>query len=458
MPDLHKLLKERNVKKFTKRAYRPWDLSGEESAATDNPLSDHSPLTKEENFSNTNPPEENANSLLSEIKSTIESNKVSNEYHSDINLDIKEIPIGYHLDNAIDSNKESIRYPLDIQSDINKIPDQFYDFENTSTLSTEKIEIEDEEISILKIQPVDESLMALEQEIISLSGKQKIIFETVVEICSARNNSSTGPVQTASLASVAQTTTGTIKTMLMRLIKKKLLIRFPGKNAKGGYVNLGVTPTILDLVNSIKESNKQNLFVSDLIIANRYQKGISQEYISSNSNYINTTTNLNRRSEQIPPEWENINFDPLTHIGFSKTQIKQIVEKNDPEVVQESINHFAFGLEHNSKVKKYDDPLNVLMGVLRKGQGWVEKDYRSAIEIAQEKLFQNKRAELERKKSLEEEAFKLALSEWDSGITEEERKKITVRTNGDLTPPNAKLSKYFRDHVWQEKKHEYLLF
>lgn len=459
MPDLQELLKEREVKKFTKKTYRPWDLSGESSSATENnSLSIITPHdANKENVTSTNPPEGMGKELSTEIKSNGDNNKISNGYHSDSDLDNIEIPNRYHSDNTIDINKESIRYSLDISSDSNKISDLSDEFGKTPTLLPPKVEVGAGEIANMEIQPVDDSLMALEQEIISLSGKQKIIFETIVEICSARNTLLTGPVQTASLAGVAQTTTGTIKTMLMRLIQKKLLIRYPGKNAKGGYVNLGVTSTILDLVKNIKNSNKNNLFVSDIIIANRYQKDISHEYISS-SNYNITTTNLSKRSEQIPLEWENINIDPLAHIGFSKTQIKQIIEKNDPGVVQESINHFAFGLENNPKVKKYEDPLNVLMGVLRKGQAWVETDYRSAIEIAQEKLFETKRAEIERKKSLEEDAYKLALSEWSSGITDQERNIITERTNGDLTPPTAKLSKYFREHVWPEKRDEYLLF
>ncbi|WP_131795885.1 hypothetical protein [Fluoribacter gormanii] len=460
MPDLKELLKERNAKKFTKKSYRPWDLSGKDSSSLEesNTLGHINVHTDDKKNVAYPSAQEEVDRILPEEISTKDNNKVSNRYLSDNTIDIDEIPNRYHLDNSIDSNKKSIRYSLDINLDNNEIATLANESEKKAKLLPHKLSIENQNIPDLTMQNVvDDSLIPLEQEIISLSGKQKIIFDIVIDICSARNSLSTGPVQTASLASIAQTTTGTIKTMLIRLIQKQLLIRYPGKNAKGGYVNLGITSTILDLVNSLKTSNKHNIFASDIILSNRYQKDISQEHISS-SNYNIITTNLNRRLDQIPPEWENINFEPLSHIGFSKTQIKQMIGKNDPTIVQESINHFAFGLEHNPKVKKYEDPLNVLMGVLRKGQAWVETDYRSAIEIAQQKLLDAKRAEMERKKSLEEEAYKLALSEWDSGITEQEREKITERTNGDLTPPAAKLSKYFREYIWPEKRSEYLLF
>ena len=52
--------------------------------------------------------------------------------------------------------------------------------------------------------------------------------------------------------------------------------------------------------------------------------------------------------------------------GFKKAHLLQLKNVNIPEVVQESINHFAFALQHNEKVKTYQTPLNVFMSVLKK--------------------------------------------------------------------------------------------
>jgi len=154
-----------------------------------------------------------------------------------------------------------------------------------------------------------------------------------------------------------------------------------------------------------------------------------------------------------------IDYDSLSHIGFTKTQIKQLIEKNDPTVVQESINHFAFGLEHNQKFQKYEDPLNVLMGVLRKGQGWFEKDYRSPKEIAQQHLLEIKKAEIERKRELEESTYKLAMMEWQQSLSEADIENIAPRkkVSGDIMPTSAKLGLYFKEHIWPELKVEYLV-
>ena len=99
------------------------------------------------------------------------------------------------------------------------------------------------------------------------------------------------------------------------------------------------------------------------------------------------------------------------------------------------------------------------MGVLRKGQSWVEKDYRSEQEIAQLQYLENKKAELERKKIIEEDAFKLAFSEWQQNISPVESEKIILDSQhkGDIGPEKVKLSRYFKENIWPLKKSEYLI-
>lgn len=458
MPDLKDLIKERNVKKFTKKNYRPWDLSGSTPALI-NESEINQPITHSTAIESKDDAIISAISLSEKndsiIDTELDTNKISNRYQSDSDLENNQISNEYQMDNK----KESLGYQLGINSDSNKISAQ--EGKQVKKISSKNTSYLDNNQNTAKhfqqaFEETDESM--LEQEIIRLSGKQKIIFDMLIEICTTRNCTTTGPIQTASLANFAQTTIGTIKTILKRLIDKQLIIRHQGKNAKGGYINLGVTSTVLELIKNLKNNSRTHLFAGDIIMAYRYQKDISQDTNSSISINNITTTNTNKRNEQIPQEWEQVNFDPLSHIGFTKTQILQLIGKNEPTIVQESIHHFAYGFEHNQKVKKYEEPLNVLMGVLRKGQGWVEPDYRSAIEIAQEKLLEAKKSEIARKKSLEEEAFKLAFDEWAEKITDDERQKITDRKKGDLTPTGAKLTMHFREHIWNSVKANYVLF
>ncbi len=215
----------------------------------------------------------------------------------------------------------------------------------------------------------------------------------MTEICSSKNLLETGPLETSKIANHIDTPVASVKTSIKRLIDKGFIFRNTGRRARGGFVNFYLQQEILDIV-----SEQKKFFIdhsSQLNSFNPFREQLENNlsYISSN-NKINTIT---KSKEVIPEEWNNVDYESLHRIGFSKTQIMQLIDKADPNIVQESINHFAFGLENNQKLKKYDDPLNVLMGVLRKGQAWFEKDYRSPKEIAQLKLIEIKKAEIERK-------------------------------------------------------------
>lgn len=418
MPKLNEIIKNRDNNKFVKKSYRPWDLTGDNTVVSPNPVETQPVIETITILNNkiTSPLNENKETVSSTISKyldiKLDNNKETIEQHPD-NI---EVAIGDQLDNIKTTGQETNRKQLDISLD----PTTVY------------------------------------HQLMKLSGIQKNILNFVVDIARVRSDFETGPIETSTIALYTKSSIGVVKISIKRLIDKGFISRNKGKQAKGGYINLAVTEEIFNAV--IQQRNKYNGISSseDIINSIRYQLDNDSLYSSSSNYNKNITT---KKTEPLPVEWQEINFDSLIHIGFNKTQIKQLVDKNEPELVQQSIDHFAYGLEYNSKVQKYEDPLNVLMGVLRKGQGWFEKDYRSPKEIAQQQLMERKMADMERKKEQEEQAYKLAFSEWQQNMTPTEMAGIlpNKKMAGDITPQSAKLSIYFKDKVWPELKHEYLL-
>lgn len=152
--------------------------------------------------------------------------------------------------------------------------------------------------------------------------------------------------------------------------------------------------------------------------------------------------------------WDEVDFSGLESIGFNKKHFLQLKNKTSPEVVQESINHFIYGLVHNKKTQAYPNPLATLISVLKRGEFWVEPNYQSAQELAKAKLLEIKKAELERTKVIEEELYKVAFEEWQQNLSKEDRESLApdTRKRGDMTPPLVKLSAYFRENLWPEKR------
>ena len=157
--------------------------------------------------------------------------------------------------------------------------------------------------------------------------------------------------------------------------------------------------------------------------------------------------------------WDEIDFGCLESIGFDKKHLLQLRNKTTPEVAQESINHFAYSLKYNKKTKEYANPLATLIAVLKRGEAWIEQNYQSPQEIAQIKILEARKAELERKKSIEEDIYKIALEEWKQTLSSDEIESLApdLRKRGDPMPPHAKLSIYFKEKIWPEKRKDYLI-
>lgn len=427
MPRLDDIIEKRKKKNFVKKSYRPWDLSGEGEA--------HHQETQISNESNQ--PKASINNLPNSSEQTATNKDLENTNPIDNILDNK-------LDTYIDNNQATIGKQFDINSiSIRK--------QSGNEQITDKI---------ANRQQLDNSLnpASLQNRVAKLSGIQRRILDFVVDICSARETLETGPIETKILSQHIKTTYGSTKISINRLIEKRFLTRKEGRTARGGYINLGLPDEVKNVVISLREKHQRHLNPIELVnfIRDKLDNNIDNNDVYNSSNYNNITTT---KRNVIPKEWENVNYEVLSEIGFSKTQLKQLVDKTDPEIVQESIHHFAYGLQHNAKMKKYENPLNVLMGVLRKGQAWVEPNYQSPQEIAQQQLIEQKKAERDRLKKLEEEAYHLALSEWRDSLSQEELEKIAPnkKDRADIMPQEVKISIFFKENIWPEKKKEYLI-
>lgn len=286
--------------------------------------------------------------------------------------------------------------------------------------------------------------------IFRLTGHQKKIFMFIVERCASRAMLTTGVIKGEIFSEITGTSSKMVKTSIQRLVGKKLIQRERGKTGRGGFYIFSLTELIRNAAIEYKRMIGSEEIIEINRMSNSTQMGIERRGINKNDN-----------KTLLPEEWKKINIYPLEDIGFNHNHLSDILETElaDPLMVQESILHFAYGLEHESaKYKQYDDLLNLLIGRLRKGKPWFEKNYRSPQEIAQAQLIEAKKNELERKKKLEDDAFKIALAEWQEDLNPTEISNITAKKGaGDITPHTSKLSKYFRENIWLSKKNTYLI-
>ena len=266
------------------------------------------------------------------------------------------------------------------------------------------------------------------EEVSKLCGIQKKIACFLVKKCINRKDTSSGPITSEALRVVSNSTHKTTKKILSRMIEKKLLSRLPGKKGKGGYVVFELSQEFIDVV--------------------RLQSQL--EYENNDSPIINQVTNPSR---DLPSKWKEVDFSPLESVGFGAPQIKQLYEKslNSPEVIQESIKHFSFALENNSKVKKFAEEgkaLTVIMGVLRKGGNWFEANYEAPKDKALREIVQQKKAAKEKRNKLIGELVNLEFEEWVKSLSSSEVDEIVPEDRRRLkAAKTAALSQYFKEKV-----------
>ncbi len=305
----------------------------------------------------------------------------------------------------------------------------------------------------------------------SLTGLQKEIAITIYKLCQISRDKKTDAVSLSQLSNQCQSPSGAVKMAVNRLVDKGILLREGFKNGRGGWT-----------VYSIPNNTYQEIFNLEShakLIPNQYQSGtklvtklISEVIPSSSSssgiNYLNTTTTgkpENSKSNNLSDEWSNIDIEPLSNIGFTKTHLTQIASQNKlPELsVQNSIYAFAFDLQKNNKAKSIkDDPINFFMGILRNGKPYTPpSNYESPQDEAM-RIYLEKMREIEQKRAeAENEAINLAFNDWFAKLTDEqkiERLPKMFRNNAN----NEKLEKskilessarsYFEKEIWPKER------
>ena len=203
-------------------------------------------------------------------------------------------------------------------------------------------------------------------------------------------------------------------------------------------INTNIITNKKDMENyKIKENYNQDnsLKTSENFISNN-TKELTNSLETRNTNIISKSELTNKANEklkyeELPEEWKNINYHFLDDLHFKQHHIVGLYKLDvlEPEVVQESIEHFAYGIKHNpDSYKKYTDPLKVFYGSLRKGKPWTESTYKSTKEMATEDLIQRRKSE---KRKIANETCELvegmekeSYEKWYKGLNEEERLSI----------------------------------
>ena len=241
-----------------------------------------------------------------------------------------------------------------------------------------------------------------------LSGLQEKLIEILYFSCRINGQKITQPISKKFLMKQLKTTRGTLKSIISRLIFKKLIAKHKSHSGRSGWVQYELSSTIY----------------SELLQNERKMDARAFDEISFDK----------KTNNSIVEESQSISIpEVVKNIGFGEMQLRQLrnIEELSLDMIQESLNHFAFDLDNGMLMVK-TNRLNFLMGTVRKG-GYTSSKYVEEEELAikmQLKVLQLRKESREKEKEQYEE---LLFEEWIITKTEEEIWKILPPPMNDKT-------------------------
>lgn len=298
-----------------------------------------------------------------------------------------------------------------------------------------------------------------EEDISMLVGNERALVCYLFLKCRANGSLITNPITTNELKeTLSIASSDHIRNLIRRVTKKQFINVTRGK--KGGksawrifvipkkvYSFINSTPSFFTLTNSLPLAEPL------------------ASVVSSSNIYNKTTTSQMGGSQliRLEEEWNNVDMEPLSTIGFNESHLSQIAsqKKLTPQMVQDSIHHFAFDLENNKKRETIKiDPINYFMGTLLKGGPFnPPSNYESPRDRAMRCYSERMREIEQRRTKEEEEAMSLAFNEWFAQFTDDQKRQFLPKImqknteggkNSKILEESAKA--HFKAEVWSNMK------
>lgn len=322
--------------------------------------------------------------------------------------------------------------------------------------SGNKVEAQPATQLITKWQQTDNKA-ATNDKFSSIIGLQRAIIIFIYSECKIARSKTTGNLTLEHLSMALNSPTGSIKSTIQRLEKKKLLQRVEYKNGRGGWSRYAIPDSLYQELLQYETGNK--LAINWQQTGNKVEAQLATEPATRLSSSSSIYNNNKTTTIELPKEWIEIDISSLEDIGFSQNHLIQLfkIETFTTQSVEDSIEYFAFDLKNNNKLREIKtNPLSYFMGILkRSGVYTAPENYESPRDRAM-RLYLAKQKEIKQKReTMENELFDLAFSDWEVKLGEEERSHIIPEEVKKMKFRGASLSalkEYFRESMWPEER------
>ena len=279
-----------------------------------------------------------------------------------------------------------------------------------------------------------------------LLGIQRKIVLYVFTDCISKGSLESSPITIEHFSDSLSVPYHSIKKSIDRLQARQVLERAKFKAGRGGWTQYRLSRPVYQ---ELSRLSREGLLPT----------ASSDGSIKTPASKLETTGDKSPAESVLGEDWQGVDTSPLSHIGFGKAHILQLARdgKLTPELVQDSIHHFAFDLNKNDKAKELrKSPLEAFMGTLRnRGPYNAPGNYESPEAAVMRQYLEKKRAAARQAAEMEKEIFELEFSSWKAELKPSE---LSTLLPGSLASiPQAResvLLEHFRDNLWPQRRAE----
>lgn len=248
-----------------------------------------------------------------------------------------------------------------------------------------------------------------------LAGKGFVLVMYLIDLCQKNCCLVTPPVFTKDLMQIICVKPNHLRNLILRLCEKKIFKVLLHKSSKHAVRIFEFKKNTYDYVIKRKHNGTSNKHDNTLTS-------------SDNMNLIYSGDHVDKKTKM----FKDLDLLPLENIGFNDAHIIQIhkeYEKNPDkilsvEIIQQSINSFAFDLKYNNIAKEFrGSPAVVLLSLLKRGIPYSSKTPEKFLSPQEEGMKEYLLAQEQKKiKTLEMETKtkNFTLQEWLDALPEEE--------------------------------------
>ncbi len=283
----------------------------------------------------------------------------------------------------------------------------------------------------------------------TLSDAEKAIAYFIYEDCMTNGILETKETRVSFISGCLKMPTTTVKKTIQRLEELEHIKRIRFKNGRGGWTVYSLSKDMYDQIRNYQGRFKLETKWSQTRdkLETKVESEVETSTPSSSSSYINTTTNY--KADALAKIELN---EALVQLGFNQGHVDQLIRDSslNSELIQSSLDAFAFDLGFEDVKKKVRSPIGLIMKLLKNGQTYIsEKGYESEEDRLYRELIERAEKKKEEKLKLESRMAEIKFEEWLENISNEEKRNL-VKPIGEFMGllHRQELKEYFKREVY----------